>query len=170
MIQSLALAYGCYVISEQRPAIITFVGDRFEIITFSEGLHQNLSSRAKDTGAPPFITYALPAQTEEEKSKFIIDNYQYKYEAVRHKPIDQFIAVLSKAKLDMSNFKFASAEKEAGFQTFISSHQDKNFALFALEGTRNVAIVIAIDLDKKRVLEYLEIDPWVEYLPSMNNT
>jgi hypothetical protein len=167
LIQTLALAYGAFIISKQRPAIITFVGDRFEVITISDKLNNQLPEttiKGQSNSSLPYITFALPAQSAEEKSNFILQDFQYKYDASRHKLISQHSEALLKHKLNVSNFQFTSSDKENLLQSFIQRNQDRNFALFALEGTRGLAVVIAIDLDKQEILEYLDIDPWVEYV------
>jgi len=166
-IQVLALAYGGLAIYGQRPEVIAFTGDRFEIIPSSKF---NKEQFAKEhflytNMRYPLIVYALPAQTKEGNTEFIKNNVQYQKMSERYRPLADYETVIRKKSLLLAKF---SPENEASKQVltkFKAKYKEHQILLFVLEGTTSSAKVLVLDRENLQHLGYLDLDPWTDYKP-----
>ncbi|TQV82774.1 hypothetical protein [Aliikangiella coralliicola] len=165
VLQLLALIYGGHLIYHQRPAVLAFVGDRFEVLAASEPVVEGLPNSHFDglSFNYPAITYALPATSDKERTDFIFNNVQYSKIAERHRPIRDHIEILAKSSLNIDQLTPKSPKSEKSLQEFISESQNKEYLLLPLQGTNGNAMVIAISVSDTNVLGYIRIDPWKEY-------
>jgi len=108
--QILALFYGAFTIYSQRPEVMVFAADRFEIIPSSKFEHDKLAIAYFNLAERPypFIVYSLPAQTAEEKNEFVLNNIQYQKMPDRYRPLTDYRDEVAKKALSLSKFAPAS--------------------------------------------------------------
>lgn len=166
-IQVLALLYGGFTIYNQRPEIIVFAGDRFEIIPSSKFNRDNFQHEYFENTEMtyPFLLYSLPAQTEEEQSQFVINNTQFQKMSERYRPItDHQEAVLSKA-LQESKFVPENTDSKKILDDFKLKYSENDVSLFILQGTTSKANIIILNNNSFAIEGYLDLNPWTEYKP-----
>ena len=165
-IQIIALVFGGLTIYNQRPEVIVFAGDRFEIITSKEFDRENF---AKDYFhdielTRPFIVYSLPGQNEEERTNFVLNNIQYQRMSERYRPISNYRPDVIKKALSLSKFVAENDKSEETLKDFKAQHNEDGVLLFILEGTTKFARILVLDNNLKHV-GYLDLNPWTEYKP-----
>ncbi len=167
LIQVFALVYGGYTIYNQRPEIIVFAGDRFEIIPSSKFDRDNFQPQHfKDTESTfPFILYSLPAQSKEEQSEFVVNNVQYQKMSERYRPITDYLEVVRTKALQLSKFVPDDDQSIANLEHFKTQYDINKTLLFVLEGTASEATIIALNSDDLTIVGYLDLNPWTEYHP-----
>jgi len=166
-IQVLALVYGGYTIYQQRPEVFVFAGDRFEIIVSSKFDRDNFArEHFNNTEIPyPFIVYALPAQTKEEKSSFVFNNIQYQKMTDRYRPLTEYKDKIRKKSLLLSGFIPATEQSKQELINFKSRFKEQEVLLFVLEGTTSYGKILVLDSNNLEHIGYLDLDPWTEYKP-----
>ncbi len=164
-IQVLALVGGGFAIYQSRPEVIVFTGDRFEVVTAFKYDRDNLNNEYFTQQQPtyPFIVYALPAQNDEERSHFVLNNVQYQKLSERYRPLDNYRDLLSEKSLKAANFKPSSESAKTLFAEFKNSYK-KDVFLFVLEGTTATSRIIILDKQSLQLRGFLDIDPWQNYL------
>jgi len=166
-IQLLALVYGAYAIYGQRPEVIVFAGDRFEIIPSSKFDRENFAEEFFHGVSIPYphIVYSLPAQTDKEQEKFILENVQYQKMSERYRPLKDYRDAISIKALALSKIVPSNEQSKANLEAFKEQYTNKNILLFVLEGTTTQAKIIILDNNSLENLGYLDIDPWTDYIP-----
>jgi len=167
LIQVLALVYGGYTIYNQRPEIIVFVGDRFEIIPSSKFDRENFQAHYFTDVEPafPLILYSLPAQSEEEQSEFVLNNIQYQKMSERYRPLTDHQEVVRSKALQISKFIPEDEQSKANLEQFKAKHDIAKMLFFVLEGTTSEAKIIALDSSDLTIVGYLDLNPWAKYQP-----
>ena len=167
VIQVLALVMGSLTIYSQRPEVIAFAGDRFEIVTSLKFDRDNLSTELFNIENLPYplFVYALPAQTEEEQSDFVINNVQYQQMSERYRPINEYQDIIRKKALKLSNFTASSPESTLALAEFNAKYKDQDVLLFLLEGSTSDANILILNREDLSHIGYLAVDPWTEYKP-----
>lgn len=166
IIQIAALVYGGWTIYGQKPAVFVFVGDRFEIIPDSKFDQSKLLKKYYPSSITkyPFITYALPAQNNDEQTDFVLNFVQYQKRPERYRPINSYVDILKERSLDINNFKPDTGESKASLEAYIKTHKNnQDILLFPLQGTTGESIVLALDISDISNVSYIAIDPWREY-------
>ena len=163
-IQIIALVFGGLTIYSQRPEVMVFAGDRFEIITAKEFDRENFAKDYfRDIEMPkPFIVYSLPAQNNEESNNFVLNNIQYQRMSERYRPISDYRSAVVKKVLNLSNFVPENVKSEEILKDFKARYHQDDVLLFILEGTTKFARVLVLDNSMKH-LGYLDLNPWTEY-------
>jgi len=162
-VQILALVGGSLAIYESRPEVMAFAGDRFEIITSYnyDREHLNANYFEEQDKTYPFLVYALPGQTDEENSEFVLNNTQYQKMSDRYRPLMSFKdQILSKA-LDVSDLNPTDENSRKVLDNFKNNLQSKDYALFVLESTTKEARIIILNRQTLTLEGYLNIDPWL---------
>jgi hypothetical protein len=162
-LQIIALIYGIIQIHSQRPVIITYVGDRFQVILQNQNVLELLPAKTfniSDTQLP-ILTFSLPASTDEQKSDFLLNNTQYYLDGTRHRKIIDYIDKLK--PLELVEFSIKSAETQSKLKKLQKKYHDVEFSLHPIQGSFESARVIAINNANGRILEILDIDPWSDY-------
>lgn len=162
-LQVIALIYGTVQIHSQRPVLITYVGDRFQVILHNEDVVKHLPAKTFNASEvqPPILTFSLPASTDEQRSDFLLNNTQYYLDGTRHRPI---VAHIDKLKpLEFAKFSIKSAKTQSKLKTLRKRYHDVEFSLHPIQGSFESARVIAIDNTNGEILEILDIDPWSDY-------
>jgi len=164
-LQVLALVAGGYIIYQQRPEIMVFAGDRFEIIPASKFDRENFAAQYfKDSELSyPQLVYALPGQTPEEKSSFVFNNVQYQKMSERYRPLKEFQKVISEKNLNPSYLAPVNATSKQVLDSFNIKFKDQEVMLFRLTATTTEAAILILDKNTLENLGYLNIDPWKEY-------
>lgn len=162
LLQVLALVYGGWIIYHQRPEVIVFNVDRFEIIPASKFDRENLETRHfSSTEIPyPFIVYAVQAQTEAEKNDFSLLFHKM---ASHYRPLFGYRSVLEEKALQIHTFTPKNEFSKQILKDFSAQYKADEVLLFILEGTTMEANVIILDKSSLNILGYLKLDPWVEY-------
>ena len=165
VIQVLALVYGGFTIYGQRPEIMVFAGDRFEIIPSSKFDRTNFAVEYFDNNEQdyPLIVYALPGQTPEEQNEFVLNNIQYQKKADRYRPLTDFQSEVAKKALSLSKFVPSSDKSAQILSNFKAQYKEDEVLLFVLEGTTTYAKILLLDSTNLKHLGYLDLDPWTEY-------
>lgn len=165
-IQVLALVYGGYTIYQQRPEVMVFAGDRFEIIPAAKFDRENFAKQYfQDVEIPyPFIVYSLPAQNQKEQNEFVLGNVQYQKMTQRYRPLTDYRTKVSKKALQLSKFVPANEASEQILKDFKARYTEDEVLLFALEGTTASYKVLVLDKSLQH-LGYLDLDPWTDYQP-----
>ncbi len=167
LVQVLALVYGGYTIYNQRPEIIVFVADRFEIIPSAKFDRENFQSQHfSDTEITfPFILYALPGQNAIESSEFAANNVQYQKMSERYRPLSDHLETVRAKALQLSKLVPEDDQSRADLEQFKTQHDINKTLLFILQGTTSEAVIIALNSDDLTFIGYLDLDPWTEYHP-----
>ncbi len=167
LLQILALVYGGWAIYGQRPEIMVFAGDRFEIIPSSKFDRESFAKEYFKTEdiTYPFIVYALPAQTPEEKNDFVLGNVNYQRMSERYRPLIDFKSNISKRALPMSNFVPGNSKSTQALKNFKMQFNEEDIYIFILEGTTDNANLLILDRVNLQLLGYLDMDPWTEFIP-----
>lgn len=165
ILQIAALMYGISVIKNQRPSIITFVGDRFEVIIESEFNTDTLPKDFFDLKAleMPQLTYSLPGISEQEKSDFIINDTQYQKDLSRHRQLKEYMGVILSKQLEPNLITPHTEQSKATYNAFLNRNNTSNCFLLPIQGTYDDAKIIAINTDTLKIIEVLELDPWTDY-------
>jgi len=165
IMQILALITGGYIIYQQRPEIIVFAGDRFEIISSSKVDRENFAQQYFEHSdrSYPQLVYALPAETPEKKSDFVLNNVQYQKLSERYRPLKDYRDILVKKSLALSRLVPANEVSEQVMKTFRAKYKDQELLLLPLDATTNSSAIIILDKNTLKNLGYLNIDPWREY-------
>ncbi len=167
VLQLIALIYGATMIYQQRPSVIAFAGDRFEVIPSSHFNRDTFNSPlfSDKQLTYPLLTYALPAQTKEEKSKFLLENVIYQKMSERYRPLDPYIPLLKEKSLDFDKLIAQTEQDKKKLNTFKQKHQQQLplLLLFILEGTTHDAAIIAIHSEDGHFVDYLDVNPWKLY-------
>jgi len=165
ILQILALVYGGYAIYQQRPEIIVFAGDRFEIIPSSIFDRENFATtHFNENRQPyPFIVYALPAQTKEEKNNFILNNIQYQKMSERYRPLSNYKDIIKTKALKLSSFLPESEASLQNIKAFKKRFNTDDTLLFVLEGSTGISKLLVLDRQNLQYLGYLDLNPWTEY-------
>ena len=164
-IQILALVYGGMTIYGQRPEVIVFAGDRFEIIPSSKFDRENFAAQyfEEEESTFPLLVYALPAQTPEESNTFVLNNVQYQKMADRYRPLADHKDLIRKKALALSKFEPSNEASLKELSNFKEKFTENEVLLFVLEGTTHQAKLIALHPQTLQKLGYLNLDPWTEY-------
>ena len=166
-IQVLALVYGGYTIYGQRPEMMVFAGDRFEIIPSSKFDCKNFAiEHFKNIEIPyPFIVYSLPGQTTEEHNEFVLNNVQYQKMTERYRPLTDYQVEVSTKALSLSKFVPENDKSEQIIKDFKAQYSEDEVLLFVLEGTTSYAKILVLDSNNLNHIGYLDLNPWTEYKP-----
>lgn len=164
-IQLLALLAGGYLIYLQRPEIMVFAADRFEIITLAKFDRENFADKYfEDSEADyPLIAYALPAQTPEEKNHFVLNSIQYQKMSERYRPLKNYKDILINKSLTPSSLLAEDEVSAKALAAFNKKYKDKELLLLPLDATTNSSVIIILDKNTLQNLGYLNIDPWKNY-------
>ena len=167
LLQISALVYGAYTIYDQRPEVIVFAGDRFEVLPSSIFEKDKLNSEyfEKETLPYPMVTYALPAQNKEEMTDFVLNNVQYQRMAERFRPINNYREVVSAKSLNIDYFEGDDQESSKLIEKLKADFNSETQGLYILQGTTTQGIVVILDNEDFRIQGYSEIDPWRYYKP-----
>ena len=161
-IQLLALIAGGYLIYSQRPEIMVFTADRFEIIPSSKFDRENFADEyfqgSKDEY--PLIVYALPAQTPEEKNDFVLNGIQYQKMSERYRPLANYKDILINKSLVTSSLLVEDEISEKALAAFNNKYRDKEILLLPLDATTKSSAIIILDKNTLQNLGYLDLDPW----------
>jgi len=165
ILQILALIYGGYTIYQQRPEIIVFAGDRFEIIPSSKFDRENFATAHFNEAIRPypFIVYALPAQTRAEKNKFILNNVQYQNMSERYRPLSNYQDIIRTKALKLSKFIPENETSQQNITAFKVRFNTDETLLFALQGSTGISKILVLDSKNLQHLGYLDLNPWTEY-------
>lgn len=166
-LQIMALLYGGFTIYNQRPEIIVFAGDRFEIIPSSKFNRDNFQHKYFENTdiTYPFLLYSLPAQTKEQQSEFVINNVQYQKLSERYRPLaDHQEIVLTKA-LQESKFVPKNNHSEKILDNYKLMYRENDVSLFILQGTTSEANIIILNNKSLAIEGYLDLNPWTDYKP-----
>ena len=92
ILQAAALLYGGFTIYKQRPAVLVFAVDRFEVVPASKFDRAQLDNKYFDSQAmdEPLVAYALPAQSSEERNAFVWGNVQYQKMPERYRSMSEY--------------------------------------------------------------------------------
>ena len=163
IIQVLALAYGGHNIYSQRPAVMVFAGDRFEIIPAHKFDSEKLQMEyfeGVDVEKYPLIVYALPAQTLEEKNEFVLGNVQYQKMVERYRPVIDYKNEVSKRGLDLTKFAPEKTASQQQLMKLKEQYNNNEVLFYTLEGTTAEARILVLDSRTLKLRGYLDIDPW----------
>ena len=167
VIQVLALVMGSLTIYSQRPELMVFTGDRFEIITSLEFDRDNFPDELFEIEKQPYplIIYALPAQTEEEQADFVNNNVQYQKMSDRYRPLSEYQGIVRNKALQLSKFAPNTDESIRVLAEFNDKYQQQEVLLFILQGTNSDANILILNKIDLSLVGYLAVDPWTEYKP-----
>jgi len=165
-LQLAALLYGGYIIYQERPVIYTFVADRFETIRASENLQEKIEKvrpiPVSDSNVS--LTYALPAQSREERNQFILNMVQFQKIPERHYPLSDHLVEISEKALNINKFKPTDINSKK-IDDFKSNFKTiDHLLLLPFQGTSKESVVIAIDKNTLSVAGFLDINPWDDYV------
>ncbi len=163
--QLIALLYGGHLVYQQRPAILVFAIDRFEVLKASDEVVQSLPNSyfGNQSFKYPVLSYALPPSSKKENSDNILNNIQFHKIANRHRPLDNYIEKLVEQSLEISFFTPKYPTSKSSLVEFVRKFSNKNYILLPIQGTTEEAKVIGIDRATLSVLGYIDIDPWTEF-------
>ena len=158
---------GSLTIYSQRPEVMVFAGDRFEIITSLDFDSDNFPAERFSTQdhSYPLLVYALPAQTDKEQSDFVINNVQYQKISNRYRPLSEHHELIRKKALKLSNFIASSSASREALIEFKAKYKVEDVLLFILQGTSSEANVLILNKEDLSHIGYLAVDPWTEYKP-----
>lgn len=162
-LQLAALTYGGYTIYDQRPVAFSFVVDRFEIVRASENIMQNIEMERFDSKKKhfPFLTYVMPAQSNQERSKFLTEGINIKNQPERHYPFSHYISKARNYTVDLNTLNLSEPNAKSVLDEFQEQYKNKgNFIFLPLQGTTFDSIIVVIDSSTGEFLRYLEIDLW----------
>jgi hypothetical protein len=167
-LQIAALIYGGWSIYGARPEVIAWVGDRFEVVTASSYDKSKFPAQEfkPEHQGYPLMVYPLPAQTDEELSKFVRNNVQYQLIAERYRPLATHIDVVMERAMNIDFIKPETAEEIAIFEQFKKTFDPEKEALFRLQSTTRDFMILVLDTETLTISGYLELDPWEVYQPS----
>ena len=165
ILQIAALAYGGHAIYGSKPEVLAFVGDRFEVIPRSSYLRDDVPDEVNALYGKtnPLLIYPLPAQTQDERKQFILNNVQYQTLADRYRPLADHKDVVLERALEIDNIKPTEASDIALLAAFQKGYDPEKHALFILQGTLKESIIVSLNMETYEVQDYLPIDPWETY-------
>jgi len=161
-----ALIYGGFVIYGQRPAVFVFVVDRFEILPASEAVIADIPMQRFDESDKsfPLITYALPAQSVEERNHYVLNKVDFKRIGERHYPIKDYLDKVAEKSLDINKITPINERSQSPLKSLDKDSLMKdNLYLLPLQATTGAAILVAIDASTGQVIQLLDIVIWAEY-------
>jgi hypothetical protein len=163
--QLLALLAGGYIIYSQRPEIMVFTADRFEIIPSSKFDRESFADKyfEDSTDDYPLVVYALPAQTPEEKNNFVLNSVQYQQMSERYRPLKNYKDILINKTLAPSSLLPEDEASAKVLAAFNKKHKDRDLLLLPLEATTGSSAIIILDKNTLQNLGYLNFDPWKNY-------
>lgn len=160
-----ALIAGGYLIYLQRPAAITFVMDRFEIVPHTADYIVDIPKERFNQESPILLTYALPPQSSLEKTQFIMDGIQFNKIGERHYPLNQYMKKVAEKSLDIDKIKPKSEVSKQRLAEFKKQFPNMdNLILLPLQASTSDSIMLVIESTTGKIKHYLEIDPWTEYV------
>ena len=166
-VQIAALIYGGWAIYGAKPEVIAWVGDRFEVVTSARFDRANFPEQEfspAQLGYPQMV-YAMPAQTDEERNEFIINNIQYQFLSERYRPLANYRESLASKALNIDYLYPENNSDQELLDELKSNFNPDTEAVFILQGTTNDAIMVVINLDTMKISKYLELEPWKIYKP-----
>ncbi|TQV71391.1 hypothetical protein FLL45_19745 [Aliikangiella marina] len=163
-LQLAALLYGGLIIYQQRPVLFTFVVDRFETVLASDGVLENINQDRliKQKAGPIYLTYALPAQNDQERQDFLFNGVQFKKLPERHYPLKDYMDQIAAKSLELERFNPKDANHPI-LEEFRKTYDAENTLLLKLQASTGETIVVAINKNTSQIINYLDIDPWEEY-------
>jgi len=161
-LQVSALTYGGVLIYHQRPIALAFVIDRFETVIASESYVDDLPlDRFKDHESSPLLTFVLPAQSEKERSRFLLDGINIKKMGERHYPIIEYIDQMKKASIQPDSLAPTTQKEKNRLSKFMKNYQSNpNLLLFPVQSSTYDAAILVLDSNTGMVDSYLDISPW----------
>jgi len=165
LIQISALAYGAQTIYGQRPEVIVFVGDRFEVVPASKYDSSKLDQQQFEAKHQtyPFLTYAMPAQSEDELADFVLNNTQYQKMPERYRPLESYRQKLESKALNIEQLNPKTKQGQERLESFKNKFNSEQQLLFIIEGTTTQSIIMALNKEDLSLQGFLDLDPWEEY-------
>lgn len=165
ILQVSALFYGGYMIHSQRPALIAFVVDRFEVVLASETFIKDIPMDRFEKKGHPLITYVLPPQSSTETTHFITSGIKFNNEGNRHYPIAENLDEVTKRSLAVDRIKPKTKTSSDALSKFIEQNKTMDdLLLLPIQASSKESIIVVIDAQTGSIKQYLEVDPWTEYI------
>lgn len=154
-LQIAALVYGGWTIYSQRPAVIAFVVDRFEVFTVSEKFVEQIPMERFEDDDFPLTTYVLPPQSEKELANIVILGTDLSKIGERHYPATKYLEKIAVASLNEDFLE----EKSKSKLSHLRQNTINNLILLPLRGSNNKSICVIFDSVTGKIRGYLETDP-----------
>lgn len=163
LIQIGALFYGGMLIYQQRPVALAFVVDRFETVLANEDYVKDIRLKKANSPFSPSLSYVLPAQSDKERTRMLIEGTNIKAIGKRHVPITPNIAAIKKASLKPSSLTHISEHEKRRLEEFIQQNESrKELLLFPVQSSTYDAAILVFNINTEEVVQYLDIYPWVK--------
>ena len=157
-IQVLALAYGGWVIYGQRPVLLTFDVNEFQVVTAAEGVREKIPTKSlfRHSSDRILVAYALPPENKEEVIHFLSSGIAYQKDATRLRPASKYYETIKGAAIPfqaLSDVKASNPIENQKAQQLKNSND--NIHLFRLRGSLGDHAIVAIDLKQGQIVEFL---------------
>jgi hypothetical protein len=169
LLQLAALGYGCYTVFQARPVAIVFVGDRFDLVTASDIVPEELAKVTRDeyrnlplTG-PWLVAYQRPVDAAERNRLLFagmagVDAGSFPRYYVPYGERAQAAAAIAKPLTELARL---NAGREADIQGYAREHARpaEQVGFLPLKARRRDVTVL---LDKRdgQVIEIVPLIPW----------
>jgi len=160
-IQLAALSYGAWVIYQQRPVMITYNFNEFEVVIASENIRSNIPAETLQEipDQPILITYALPPQTNEELAHFVLESIPYQKQPSRQRAIRDYSDIIKNSAISLDSLSFEQVESADQLISLRNStRQNKNIIVAPLRGSLGNYTYVAVDLKQNKIIDFININ------------